>query len=201
MKKCTQCKEEKFLSEFSLSKYSKSGVSSQCKICDRKRVREYSHTKLGLITRIFANQRQNSKVRQHPPPIYSKQELKQWLFLQPLFHELFDNWKASEFDRMLAPSCDRIDDDLGYSLDRLQLMTFEDNSNKAKEDIKSGKLLQKTMRDIVSINIITGEELNYKSLRIAQAKTGVDYRNIHACCKGKKWHKSAGGYKWKYKNK
>lgn len=36
----------------------------------------------------------------------------------------------------------------------------------------------------------------YISLKEADLSTGVDYRNIQACCKGRK--KSAGGFVWKY---
>lgn len=36
----------------------------------------------------------------------------------------------------------------------------------------------------------------YTSLHDAERKTGVDYRNIHACCSGR--YKTSGGYHWKY---
>jgi len=37
---------------------------------------------------------------------------------------------------------------------------------------------------------------SYPSIKDADAATGVDFRNIQACCKGRK--KTAGGYIWKY---
>lgn len=36
----------------------------------------------------------------------------------------------------------------------------------------------------------------YGSLKDADQSTGVDFRNIQACCKGRK--KTAGGFVWKY---
>ena len=42
---------------------------------------------------------------------------------------------------------------------------------------------------------IVGE---FSSLKDADKATGVDFRNIQACCKGRK--KTAGGYVWKYSN-
>ena len=42
-KVCSKCGEEKLLSEFYKSKYTKSGVVSQCKSCDKKRVMASKH--------------------------------------------------------------------------------------------------------------------------------------------------------------
>ena len=39
---------------------------------------------------------------------------------------------------------------------------------------------------------------HYNSLKEAGEETGVDFRNIQACCKGRK--KSAGGFIWRYSN-
>lgn len=41
MKKCTSCKEEKELEEFSKNKKRKDGLQTECKVCARKKHREY----------------------------------------------------------------------------------------------------------------------------------------------------------------
>lgn len=39
----------------------------------------------------------------------------------------------------------------------------------------------------------------YPSAREAERKTEINNTNIIDCCNGKRYHKTAGGYKWKYK--
>lgn len=43
-----------------------------------------------------------------------------------------------------------------------------------------------------------GSEHYFSSMREAEEKTGVDFRNIVACCRKKKYRQSAGGYRWRY---
>lgn len=46
-----------------------------------------------------------------------------------------------------------------------------------------------------------GKEYYFSSMREAQEKTGVDYRNITNCCRNVKHRQTAGGYKWRYARK
>lgn len=39
----------------------------------------------------------------------------------------------------------------------------------------------------------------YESLSEASRLTGIALSRISCCCSNKKWHRTAGGYKWKYK--
>ena len=124
VKACTRCHKIKNISEFYSDERRNDGLKSSCKACDNLSMLNYSHTKLGIVTRIYLDQRSRSKRRNMALPTYSKQELKKWLYGQELFHELFDNWNASEFDRLLAPSVDRLDDYKPYTPDNIQLMTW-----------------------------------------------------------------------------
>lgn len=194
-KKCIECKEVKSIDEFYPKKGSSRGYSF-CKTCQQKKSKEYNRTKDGIITQFYSNQKTGSKTRGHKPPTYTKQELKDWVFSQKLFHELYDNWKASGYDKKMKPSCDRTDDYQGYSLSRLQLMTWDENRIKGHRDIKNG-INNKRSRAIVGKSKTTGREIEFYSMRQAARTTGVDFRNITSCCSGKA--KSAGGYYWKYK--
>ena len=49
-KQCNNCGEFKQLSEFCKSKKHKYGVFYYCKLCQKIKFKEYSHTKEGLIT-------------------------------------------------------------------------------------------------------------------------------------------------------
>ena len=43
-----------------------------------------------------------------------------------------------------------------------------------------------------------GNEHYFSSMREAEEKTGVNFRNIVACCQKKKHRHTAGGYRWRY---
>jgi len=158
-------------------------------------VRRYQKTKKGLVTRIYADQRSGSKQRGHYMPAYSKQELKDWLFKQPKFHELYDDWRESNYDTLLSPSCDRLDDYKGYSLKRLQLMTWGENKRKGESDKKNG-INNKNSKAVISTHKITGVEMEFYSTSKAERETKISHSHISAVCKGKR--KTAGGYYWEF---
>jgi hypothetical protein len=127
---CSKCKVEKTLNEFSTRKEVKDGVRSACRLCTSKIYQAYSRTKKGLTKEIYSGQRNSSRIRKHPLPDYTLNELREWCFSQPLFNDLYNDWVKSDYNRWLRPSCDRTDDYQGYSLDRLQLMTWDKNKQK-----------------------------------------------------------------------
>jgi len=194
-KRCSKCGEVKPLNEFYKSNTIKDGYYIHCKQCDKNKSTTYKHTKKGLITAIYRNQKRSSKVRGYNHPTYTKEELKEWLFSQKLFHELFDNWKASNFDKMSIPSVDRINDYKGYSLDNIQLMSWEDNLNKAYSDMKKG-INNKQSRAVLQFSVDGKFIAEYYSISNASRESGIHRANINSCCLGKL--KIAGGYKWKY---
>jgi hypothetical protein len=196
-KRCSECGEIKTVSEFYKFSKAKDGLRSQCKECTDKRSKEYIHTKDGLITRIYGNQRGNSKQRGDDMPTYSKQKLKEWLFSQKKFHDLYDNWKASNYDRMLAPSCDRLDDYLPYNLDNLQLTTWQENYDKGNLDRKNGKN-NKHNKTVLQFSMSGEFMAEYHSSMEAVRQTHVNRSNMNACCRGER--KSTGGFIWKYKD-
>jgi hypothetical protein len=195
---CPRCNLAKPLNEFCKrkDKGSKIGVVSHCRNCKNKAGKEYRQTKDGLICRIYNCQRRSSKRRGHDLPLYTLQELRNWCFNQEIFHELFEAWKESGFQGNLTPSCDRMNDYEGYSLGRLQLVTWSKNNQKAHIDRKNG-VNNKVSKSIIGKNKITGDKVEFYSGREASRKTGIFQSAISACCTGKT--KSAGGYYWKYK--
>ncbi len=127
-KVCTKCKVES--DNFSPDKRSKDGLKSSCRICNNEQSRGYRKTKIGLANNIYDKQRRNSKHRNHKMPTYTKQELKDWLFAQKLFHELYNNWVESGYEKMLVPSVDRIDDYESYTMDNISIATWDENNKK-----------------------------------------------------------------------
>ena len=196
MKKvCSKCGELKSLDDFYKDKNKLDGLTYECKTCSKNRMKNYKRTKEGLIIQIYFVHIKTSKRRGHCSPTYTRIELKEWLLSQKLFHELYDNWKVSGYDTNLKPSCDRTDDYKGYSLDRLQLMTWGENNRKAYSDRKSG-ILTKQAKAVISVHKITMKSVYYYSMMQAERETGVNSGNIHNCCSGQR--NSAGNYYWKY---
>ena len=194
-KKCTKCKKIKELKLFYEKKASIDGYDPWCKQCNKYAVGNNFKTKNGILSLIYGAQKKHSKQRKHNPPSYTKQELKEWLFNQDLFHELFDKWVASGYLKDLKPSIDRLDDYKGYSFDNIQLMTWEENRLKGYSDRKNGKN-NKLSKAVLQYDK-SGNYINeFCSVNKAGRKTGISIGNISKCCKENR--NSAGGYIWKY---
>ena len=162
----------------------------------KDKIKEYYRTKKGMIGKIYDNQKLTSKHRGHPMPSYTKKELREWMYSQSKFHELYDKWKASGYDRWLKPSCDRIDDYKPYTLDNLQLMTWQENKDKGHRDRRNG--INNKYNVAVLQLTLDGEYITeYYSLREAERQTGISHASIYQNCRGIR--KTAGGYVWKYK--
>ena len=95
-------------------------------------------SKKGLVTKLYGRQCENSIKRGHNAPTYTRDELKEWLYSQKLFHLLYDNWSRLDFQSDYAPSVDRKEDSIGYTMNNIQLMTWKENYKKACSDRKSG---------------------------------------------------------------
>lgn len=156
----------------------------------------YRYTKGGLLAHIYAHQRASSKIRNHPLPNYSLEELKTWVFNIEKFNILFKEWELSDFDKKLIPSLDRIDDYLPYKLSNLQIVTWDENNKKHYNDVLNNKN-NKHKRPVIGMHKLTNQTVNFTSLSEASRFTGANSSNIQAVCKGKK--KSAAGWLWKYK--
>lgn len=207
-KRCTMCGELKPLFEFFKNKGQKDGLTCQCKFCIKIYSRNYRHTKLGLSSNIYGRQRQRSKRKGWSMPTYTLKEFRRWLFSQDWFHILFDKWVKSGYDKMLVPSCDRINDYKPYTLDNLQIITWDENNQKGNTDQKNG-INNKSSKAVIGTHIMTGEVLEFYSMIEAERQTGIANQSISNCCRKKqiKYNngkcytvKSAGGFIWEYYN-
>jgi len=129
---CTTCKKEKSLDKFYKKIGCKLNKSLVCKHCENIYRNAYVRTELGAITQMYALQRQRSKDRGHNMPTYTKEEFTTWLYKNG-YKTLYDNWVDSDYDKMVKPSADRLDDDLGYSFDNIRLVTWQENCNKGRK--------------------------------------------------------------------
>ncbi len=194
-KKCSKCKRKKDLSLFCRAARNKDGLSGECKKCRNDRKNEYYKTKKGVVDRIYGAQKQTSKKRKHRPPEYTKEDLKDWMFSQTIFHELYGEWAQSGYKKNLKPSVDRKNDYIHYCFTNIQLMTWQQNNDKHYTDRKSGKNNKKN-RAVIQYSRDNEFMAEYHSIREAERQTGV--RHIGEVLKGRYSH--AGGYMWRYKS-
>lgn len=130
---CTKCNIDKPLGEFNKRTASRDGLRFSCKKCVNNMSNTYYKTVLGLITRMYSNQKLHSKYRNHPMPEYSKKEFKEWVINNISFNVLYKNWVESDYDVELVPSVDRLDDNIHYKFNNIQIVTWKDNRNKGFE--------------------------------------------------------------------
>ena len=158
-------------------------------------------SKFTLPGKIIGRQRANSKRRKHNLPNYSVKELRDWLYDQTLYHILFNKWVASGYKKELAPSCDRKDDTLPYTLDNIQLMTWAENKSKGHMMVRSNELHNPTLLNgghrAVRKYSLTGRYLHtYISQQEAARDTNVKQGNIHKACNNE--IRYTGNFLWRF---
>jgi len=195
MKKCTQCKELKPLNEFHKSKGSNDGLSYYCKSCKQKKLQLYRKTEVGMIGRIYSSQKAQSVKRNHPLPLYTIAQLRIWALGQSIFSKLFNGWVLSNYDIMLKPSFDRKDDYKPYTLDNLQIMTWDENNKKADSDRRNG-INNKDSKAVIQLTKEGKFIKEYYSMSQAGRETGIGEGSISSVCRNKT--KTGGGFIWKY---
>ena len=98
-KVCKKCNTNKPLSEFHKNSSSIDGYYSMCKSCKTELALERIRTRDGLISNIYASQRNSSKKRGHKPPEDTLEEVRQWMFRKPKFETLFQEWVRSKYSK------------------------------------------------------------------------------------------------------
>jgi len=196
MKICKTCNNLKNINLFFNCINNKHGKSMSCKECDTSKSTIYKRTINGLIGKIYQSQKYASKNRFDNPPSYTREELIEWVVSQDCFEELYNNWIESDYDKMLIPSIDRIDDYKGYSFDNIQLITWKDNNKKGWLDRKNG-INNKHNKAVLQYTLDGKFVKEYHSTMEAERNMNIAHENISKNCNLK--IKSCGGYIWKYK--
>jgi len=164
----------------------------------------YFKTKKGLIRKIFHHLKRNSIKRNHKLPNFTYEELFAWIINQNNFNSIYNEWVESNYNKSYVPSIDRIDNNLPYTFDNIQLVTFKQNCLNANNDIKYKKLynsglLNNGHRKICQYDLSGNKIEEFISLSEASRVLNIDHREISRCCLNKK-----NLYKkffWCYKNK
>ena len=197
MKVCIKCGEDRGTEDFSKHRGFKSGRTSECKFCEAQRKQLFNRTRIGLIHTMYKGQQYTSKRRKHDPPAYSKQELVIWVTCQHNFEKLYLNWVKSEYATNSIPSCDRLDDYKPYTLSNIRLVTWRDNMHKQANRVKQG-LDTRSLVPVLQLDLQGNIIATHLSQHRASRVVGINHKHISRVCTGKR--KTAGGFKWEYKN-
>ena len=96
--------------------------------------KRYERTKKGKLVRIYRNmlsrvkgiQKKNIHIYEGLP-IVEKEVFYKWALNNKDYNLLYDKWVELNYDRMDAPSIDRINSKKGYVLDNMRWITFRQN--------------------------------------------------------------------------
>jgi len=196
-KRCRRCEQLKQLTGFSAAPSNSDGYTHTCKPCVCARNKSYWQTPQGRISYIYNIQKTNSVVRGHQPPAFTMAQLYAWALNNGLMG-LVSAWETSGYHMQLAPSVDRLNDALGYTLDNIQLVTWKENNDKAYADRKSCKRVTKQNRKIQQYTLAGQFIATFGSIAHASRVTGVTRTNISPAANPEHLREQAGNFKWKY---
>lgn len=195
LKICSKCGLSLKISMFAKDLRVSSGLKPSCKKCNSKLYSQYKRKEHGLISCIYKGQKSSSKTRGHNNPSYTKDELTEWLY-ENGYYALWCQWVNSNFNKGMLPSCDRLNDMNGYSLQNIALTTWDKNRKKAYKNRREGITTCGERCINVSQFDLNGNHIKtFKSMVVASRKTGINNSSISSCARGKQ--KTAGGFIWK----
>lgn len=164
----------------------------------------------GWLTKVYSSMKRASKDRNMDLPNFTKQELWDWIYnnYSFVFPELFNIWVVSGCLKEKVPSLNRLDDFKSYSLDNLELVTWDINNKKGSTSIKAITTVHQKLgiiaKELFSRPVIqkdkTGKIINsFPSVRDASRHiSGTDHSTISKVCR--KELKSHKGFVWVYSN-
>lgn len=104
------------------------------KSCNASTLR-YEKTPKGFLMRKYRNMQSRvlgiQKVKFHlykGLKVLPREDFYKWSDRNPSFLRLFEEWKASGYDRKLCPSVNRIDSRKGYEIPNMEWITHSENS-------------------------------------------------------------------------
>lgn len=208
LKKCNICSAEKIIEFYYIDNRAKDGRNSTCKKCLKQKRKglssEYSRrivkTKEGLLKRIYYTQKSKSKKRGHKAPEYNINDFLSYWITNDDFNLLFKNWEISNYDNNLKPSCDRKDNNLGYTWENIQFTTLYYNLRKQQLCDQQKEICKKI--GIQRTKVIIQKNLKKETVRVWNGGTieiKKEYKsinNIRSVCRGDR--KIAYGFIWEY---
>ncbi len=155
----------------------------------------------GLTANIYSSQVRASSKHKFKTPNYTSKELRIWLFTDPVFYILFEQWRESGYEKDLRPSVDRIDDNIGYTMDNIQLMTWGSNNEKGSQSIRDKSithngLLNGGHREVKMFGLDGTFICDFISVSQCSRVTGINHQSISRVCRGER--NKTKGYRFEY---
>ena len=171
---CVKCNELKPRSEFYTVDWNKK-FKPHCKKCTSY-VKYYEVIPAEVYMKSMYNkQRTNATRRGDAIPTYSFEWFKEFLYSNG-FDELYQKYLESNRFKDLAPSVDRINANLSYTEDNIQLLTWRENYLKGTEDKRDkGSILR-------IIHYIDNKYTVYSSIKEASKELNLSDKHIFNSC-------------------
>ena len=205
MKQCIDCNQTLPYTAFSKKASCKDGYNVRCKQCNTNKYKRGTLER--VIKKIYLTQIDNSIKRNHPLPSYTFNELVDWVKQQPNWDDLYNTWIQSNYERMLAPSIDRLDSLLPYSLSNIRLVSWKVNQQQSADDKYYG-IDTRILRPVRAINKDGSIHKEYYSIKAAMRDMNTSsYHGITSVADGKPIKDGKGnaymprtykGYKWEW---
>ncbi len=119
--------------------YTKEEKAAARRIADQK----YENTEKGFLMRLYRNMQSRvtgvQKLKFHlyeGKELLGREEFYKWAKSSEDFKKLFIEYVASGYERKLAPSVDRENPELGYTLDNIRWVTSSVNSGSTSANVK-----------------------------------------------------------------
>jgi hypothetical protein len=103
----------------------------------------YEKTPKGFLMRTYRNMQsrvtgvQKKKAHLYKGlPILSRNDFYAWAWDNPDFWRLYKQWAATDYDRKLSPSINRLDTNKGYTIDNMEWLTHSVNSSLGGSSLK-----------------------------------------------------------------
>lgn len=167
---------------------------------------KYYRSLEGKASNLYTAQVQKCKERNHPLPIYTREELIEYLINSLIYIKLFNIWKFNNFEKNYAPSVNRLNDYKSYSFDNIEIVSWKYNNDIFTKDTISGKTA-KVCKAVDQLDLKNNFIKRFHSQQAAMRELGIDSAKISAVCIGKPVKKSnnrttmpisAGGFKWRF---
>ena len=173
-------KEHKEAASLSMKKYQS---SDKGRIVSKKATDKFRKTKRGVLCNIYNGQKERR------PVLYYLEDLISKFIDDKKFNRLFNEWVKSGYVKNRKPSIDRINFKKDYTIDNIEVKTWEDNRYKQRMEIKliNGKRVG-AFKDSVLIK-------EFINQRIAADWAGCFQASISSACRK---NKIINGYEWKF---
>jgi len=117
------------------------------KLTNNRVSKKYEKTKKGFLMRAYRNMESRIKgIQKKKAHLYigkclmSREDFYTWSLNNKDFHNLFEKWEKSSYNRKLTPSVDRINPDIGYDLTNVRWVTHSENSKNITIHLKTLEL-------------------------------------------------------------